>query len=154
MGGSSPLPGEGSGGAGDDDRTDGAGIQLGAGELESRARLARARGRREQKGTVLPVSHPGERPGLPHAQLGAVGLGTGGGHGSRIVKDAPDETQLCRPALVRTYVRMIVCVLVPRFALSTALGDRTELLQSPVALAPEPGGTQQVGGFWWAPGQL
>ena len=40
---------------------------------------------------------------------------------------------------------MIVCVLVPRFALSTALGDRTELLQSPVALAPEPGGTQQVG---------
>jgi protein ImuB len=40
---------------------------------------------------------------------------------------------------------MIVCVLVPRFALSTALGDRAELLQSPVALAPEPGGTQQVG---------
>jgi protein ImuB len=40
---------------------------------------------------------------------------------------------------------MIVCVLVPRFALTTALGDRTELLQSPVALAPEPGGTQQVG---------
>ncbi|HEX3691227.1 MAG TPA: hypothetical protein VHV28_16115 [Solirubrobacteraceae bacterium] len=40
---------------------------------------------------------------------------------------------------------MIVCVLIPRFALSTALGDRAELLQSPVALAPEPGGTQQVG---------
>jgi protein ImuB len=40
---------------------------------------------------------------------------------------------------------MIVCVLIPRFALTTALGDRTELLQSPVALAPEPGGTQQVG---------
>jgi protein ImuB len=40
---------------------------------------------------------------------------------------------------------MIVCVLIPRFALSTALGDRTELLQSPIALAPEPGGTQQVG---------
>jgi protein ImuB len=40
---------------------------------------------------------------------------------------------------------MIACVLIPRFALTTALGDRTELLQSPVALAPEPGGTQQVG---------
>ena len=50
-----------------------------------------------------------------------------------------------RPTPVRTYVRMIVCVLIPRFALTTALGDRTEILQSPVALAPEPGGTQQVG---------
>jgi protein ImuB len=40
---------------------------------------------------------------------------------------------------------MIVCVLIPRFALTTALGDRAELLQSPVALAPEPGGTQQIG---------
>ncbi len=40
---------------------------------------------------------------------------------------------------------MIVSVLIPRFALTTALGDRTELMQSPVALAPEPGGTQQVG---------
>jgi protein ImuB len=40
---------------------------------------------------------------------------------------------------------MIVCVLIPRFALTTAVGDRGELLQSPVALAPEPGGTQQVG---------
>ncbi|MFZ0042223.1 MAG: hypothetical protein WAK93_13015 [Solirubrobacteraceae bacterium] len=34
---------------------------------------------------------------------------------------------------------MIVCVLIPRFALSTALGDRREMLQGPVALAPEPG---------------
>ena len=40
---------------------------------------------------------------------------------------------------------MIVCVLIPRFALTTAAGDRAELLQSPVALAPEPGGTQQIG---------
>src|ERR1700747_3720567 len=40
---------------------------------------------------------------------------------------------------------MIVCVLIPRFVLTTALGDRSELLQSPVALAPEPGGVQQVG---------
>ncbi len=40
---------------------------------------------------------------------------------------------------------MIACVLIPRFALATALGDRSELLQSPVALAPEPGGTPQVG---------
>ncbi|MGZ4298836.1 MAG: Y-family DNA polymerase, partial [Solirubrobacteraceae bacterium] len=40
---------------------------------------------------------------------------------------------------------MIVCVLIPRFALTTALGDRTEMLQSPIALAPQPGGTQQVG---------
>jgi protein ImuB len=40
---------------------------------------------------------------------------------------------------------MIVCVLIPRFALTTALGDRGELLRKPVALAPEPDGTQQVG---------
>jgi protein ImuB len=40
---------------------------------------------------------------------------------------------------------MIVCVLIPRFALTTAIGDRSELLQTPVALAPEPGGTQQIG---------
>ena len=40
---------------------------------------------------------------------------------------------------------MIVCVLLPRFALTTAVGDRRELLQTPAALAPEPGGAQQVG---------
>ena len=40
---------------------------------------------------------------------------------------------------------MIVCVLIPRFALTTALGDREELLHKPIALAPEPGGTQTVG---------
>ena len=40
---------------------------------------------------------------------------------------------------------MIVCVLSPRFALVTAAGDRAELLGRPLALAPEPGGVQQVG---------
>ncbi len=35
---------------------------------------------------------------------------------------------------------MIVCVLLPRFQLTIAAGDRAELLQAPVALAPEPGG--------------
>ncbi len=40
---------------------------------------------------------------------------------------------------------MIVCVLLPRFALTTAVGDRSELVGMPVALAPEPGGVQQVG---------
>jgi protein ImuB len=40
---------------------------------------------------------------------------------------------------------MIVCVLLPRFQLTTATGDRTELLQMPVALAPEPGGVQRIG---------
>jgi protein ImuB len=40
---------------------------------------------------------------------------------------------------------MIVCVLFPRFELTTAVGDRSELLRTPVALAPEPGGVQQVG---------
>jgi protein ImuB len=40
---------------------------------------------------------------------------------------------------------MIVCVLFPRFQLTVAVGDRAELLQNPVALAPEPGGTQTVG---------
>ena len=40
---------------------------------------------------------------------------------------------------------MIVCVLLPRFRLIVAAGDRTELLQVPAALAPEPGRVQQVG---------
>jgi protein ImuB len=41
---------------------------------------------------------------------------------------------------------VVVCILFPRFQLTVAIGgDRTELLQSPVALAPEPGGTQTVG---------
>ena len=40
---------------------------------------------------------------------------------------------------------MIVCVLFPRFELTTAAGDRAQLLSTPVALAPEPGGVQQVG---------
>jgi protein ImuB len=40
---------------------------------------------------------------------------------------------------------MIVCVLFPRFALTTAAGDRRELLQTPAALAPEPGGPEKVG---------
>ena len=42
-------------------------------------------------------------------------------------------------------VSVIVCVLLPRFELTIAAGDRSELLQTPAALAPEPGGTQQVG---------
>lgn len=40
---------------------------------------------------------------------------------------------------------MIVCVLIPRLALTTAVGERRELLQGPTALAPEPGASQQVG---------
>src|SRR3984957_20399335 len=40
---------------------------------------------------------------------------------------------------------MIVCVLLPRFQLAIAAGEREELLKSPAALAPEPGGVQQVG---------
>jgi protein ImuB len=37
---------------------------------------------------------------------------------------------------------IIVCTLFPRFQLTIAAGDRTELLQTPAALAPEPGGAQ------------
>jgi protein ImuB len=40
---------------------------------------------------------------------------------------------------------VIVCVLLPRFQLTVAAGDRTELLQSPAALAPETGSAQRVG---------
>ena len=71
-----------------------------------------------------------------------------------MVPDGPDETgehplglRTCgRPGPVRTYVRtVIVCVLIPRLALTTAVGERRELLQAPTALAPEPGAAQQVG---------
>lgn len=37
---------------------------------------------------------------------------------------------------------VIVCVLFPRFQLGVATSDRSELLQTPVALAPEPGAHQ------------
>lgn len=40
---------------------------------------------------------------------------------------------------------MIVCVLIPRFPLLAALGDRRALVSEPVALAPESGGKQNVG---------
>ena len=40
---------------------------------------------------------------------------------------------------------MIVCVLLPRFQLTVAAGDRSELLQTPAALAPLSGGVQVVG---------
>ncbi len=40
---------------------------------------------------------------------------------------------------------MIVCVLIPRFALLAALGDRRALVSEPVALAPEAGRTRAVG---------
>jgi protein ImuB len=39
----------------------------------------------------------------------------------------------------------IVCALFPRFQLTVAADDRRELLQTPCALAPEPGGVQMVG---------
>jgi protein ImuB len=40
---------------------------------------------------------------------------------------------------------VIACVLLPRFQLTVASEGRAELLQAPTALAPEPGGLQQVG---------
>jgi protein ImuB len=40
---------------------------------------------------------------------------------------------------------VIVCVLIPRFALLAALGDRRALLAEPAALAPEAGREQMVG---------
>ncbi|MFL5871304.1 MAG: hypothetical protein ACJ75R_09495 [Solirubrobacterales bacterium] len=39
---------------------------------------------------------------------------------------------------------MVACVLIPRLELSSALGDRREMVGRPVALAPEPGGPQVV----------
>lgn len=40
---------------------------------------------------------------------------------------------------------MVVCVLIPRFQLTVAAGDREELLGAPAALAPEPGREARVG---------
>jgi protein ImuB len=39
----------------------------------------------------------------------------------------------------------VVCVLLPRFELLVAAGDRSELLRVPAAIAPEPGGVAQIG---------
>jgi len=40
---------------------------------------------------------------------------------------------------------MIACALYPRFSLLAVIGDTAELVGSPVALAPEPGGRQAIG---------
>ena len=40
---------------------------------------------------------------------------------------------------------VVVCALIPRLSLSSALQNRRELLTRPVALAPEPGGPQVIG---------
>jgi protein ImuB len=40
---------------------------------------------------------------------------------------------------------MFACALIPRLSLTSALGDRREMIGRPVALAPEPGGPQVVG---------
>jgi protein ImuB len=40
---------------------------------------------------------------------------------------------------------MVLCVLIPRFELTVAAGDREELLRAPAALAPEPGREARVG---------
>ena len=40
---------------------------------------------------------------------------------------------------------MVTCILIPRFALLAALGDRRALVSEPVALAPEAGRDQMVG---------
>lgn len=37
------------------------------------------------------------------------------------------------------------CLLIPRFSLIAAIGDRKEVLAGPAALAPEPGGEQLIG---------
>ena len=39
---------------------------------------------------------------------------------------------------------IIVCVLMPRFQLTVATGDRTELMQTPAALAPDASGAQRA----------
>jgi protein ImuB len=40
---------------------------------------------------------------------------------------------------------MVACVLIPRLELSSALGNRREMVGRPMALAPDPGGPQVVG---------
>lgn len=40
---------------------------------------------------------------------------------------------------------MVICILLPRFQLTVAAGERSELLKAPAALAPPPGGVQVVG---------
>src|SRR2546421_9825541 len=51
---------------------------------------------------------------------------------------------------MRTYVRMVVCVHLPRFELVVAAGDRAEIVKQALAgralaLAPSPGSDQRVG---------
>ena len=43
------------------------------------------------------------------------------------------------------FVSTVVCVLLPRFELTVAAGDREQLLRMPAALAPEPGHEARVG---------
>ncbi len=46
---------------------------------------------------------------------------------------------------MRSTMSLVICALLPRFALAIAAGERAGLLRTPTALAPEPGASQQVG---------
>ena len=79
-----------------------------------------------------------------------AGAGPGGAlaeRRSRAGRGTDPHGRAARVALpcMRTCVRMIVCVLIPRFALAVAAGGRDVLAAGPVALAPEPGREQFIG---------
>jgi nucleotidyltransferase/DNA polymerase involved in DNA repair len=57
---------------------------------------------------------------------------------SRLTSSAPC-TNMCSIAVTTA------CALIPRLSLTSALGERREMLGRPVAVAPEPGGPQIVG---------
>lgn len=50
-----------------------------------------------------------------------------------------------RKRIEHVFVSVVVCILLPRFELTVAAGDREELLRTPAALAPEPGREARVG---------
>src|SRR5215210_7074342 len=64
----------------------------------------------------------------------------------RLGRSAGAEKSLARsPRLCEHVFDMVVCVLLPRFALTVAAGGRAELARGPVALAPEPGREPLIG---------
>ena len=83
----------------------------------------------------------------PPDGVGVSTTGPWGAPGPIIRRDASARGD--RPChalhIMRTCVRMIVCVLHPRFELTVAASRRDALASGPLALAPEPGREQRIG---------
>src|SRR4051794_1905435 len=83
--------------------------------------------------------------GVSAAECGGVRRTTRSDRGVRAAGALASSRLPSRPLHANMCSIMVVCVLLPRFALTVAAGGRAELARGPVALAPEPGREPLIG---------